>query len=186
MNAWEESQRPFKTYLFHISCNHTNWIYEIIPLVFSMEVPRFLYKTKCSYKFAQYIETKGAGGNDHLQLSTLFMTNIRTRMLADSDADVLGKLCRCSTIWETCLKMGSTCTAIIGSEGFMATATSVIHASFLDVSLLISQASCWKRASKTPWLSGHCFIDKIPCRSTWCIKSKVRCIDFCYVHPPEK
>ena len=36
-----------------------------------------------------------------------------------------------------------------------------------DVSLLISQASCWKRASKTPWLSGHGFIDKIPGRSTW-------------------
>ena len=51
-------------------------------------------------------------------------------------------------------KMGRTCTAIIGSAGLIAMATSVIHWTFRDVSLFRSTASCCSRAKRTPWLSG--------------------------------
>lgn len=57
----------------------------------------------------------------------------------------------------------------------MATATSVIHASFLGVSLLMSQANCWRRASRTPWLRGRGTNDRIPCKSTWWKKGKMKC-----------
>ena len=63
--------------------------------------------------------------------------------------------------------MGRTWTAIIGSAGFRATATSVIHANFRDVSLLISQANCCRSESSTPWLKGSGTIANIRCKSTW-------------------
>lgn len=134
------------------------------------------FYTNWKLQLTNFAQNTWVRGKNHLQLiNTEFMTCIRSRMLFASEAEVVGRFRWCPSIWYTCSKIGRTCSAIIGSAGFMATATSVIHANFLGVSLLISQANCWRRASRTPWLRGSGTIDKIPGRSTWWNKGRLKC-----------
>lgn len=95
------------------------------------------------------------------------MTCIRRRIVLPSDEEVVVKFRWWLSVWYTCSNIGLTCAAILGSAGFMTAATSVIQVSFLGVSILRSQDSCWRRDRRTPWLNGNGIDNKIPAKSTW-------------------
>lgn len=107
-------------------------------------------------------------GCNYLELISIeLITCMINRMLESSAPLAVGRLRWWFSIWYTCSKIGRTWTTIIESVGFIADRTSLIHVNFLEVSLLISQANCWRRERSTPWLKGRGFIDKIPGKSTW-------------------
>lgn len=141
--------------------NYLDTIVQLVPT----ELSRLLYKLKLILTLpAQIIQHNEV----HLQLNnTEFMTCIRRRIVLASAEEVVGKFLWWPSVRYTCSNIGLTCTAIVGSAGFMAAATSVIHANFLGVSVLMSHDSCWRRDRRTPWLNGNGTIDKMPTKSTW-------------------
>lgn len=123
-------------------------------------IPRTLYRLSCDVSHSR--------DENHLLVINIELITCTMRRMVELSAPLMVCTFRWwFRIWYTCSKMGRTCSAIMGSVGFMADTTSLIHDSFRLVSLLMSQASCWSSERSTPWLNGRGFIDNIPPISTW-------------------